>query len=128
MQGPLCAGQVFLAANPQSERLTDVLDAVVRVSGAKGYKAKKAESRMYTSLPIVSISAPFWEGAFYNRSREAYDTAWVSTLQARPSLAAALTGWQPKKMGLVDGMDVYWASYLASRRDGGKLRDYLAKL
>jgi hypothetical protein len=49
----MCAGQVFLAANPQSERLTDVLDAVVRVSGAKGYKAKKAESRM--SLRLASL-------------------------------------------------------------------------
>jgi hypothetical protein len=58
----------------------------------------------------------------------AYDTAWVSTLHARPSLGAALVGWTPKKMGLVDGMDVYWASYLASRQDGGKLAEYLAKL
>jgi hypothetical protein len=45
----------------------------------------------------------------------AYDKAWVSTLNARPSLGAALAGWYPRKMSLVDGMDVYWSSYLASK-------------
>jgi hypothetical protein len=48
---------VFLASNLQSERLTDVLDAVVRVSGAKGYKAKKAEARASSSSsPLVRSS------------------------------------------------------------------------
>jgi hypothetical protein len=29
---------------------------------------------------------------------------------ARPSLGHALTGWQPKRMAVSDGMDVYWVS------------------
>jgi hypothetical protein len=41
--------------------------------------------------------------------------AWVSTTLQKPSLGAALVGWFPRRMGLVDGMDVYWRSFLASK-------------
>lgn len=40
----------------------------------------------------------------------AYEVAWTTPLLARPSLGHALTGWQPKRMGVSDGMDVYWVS------------------
>ncbi|WVQ98137.1 hypothetical protein IAU59_005259 [Kwoniella sp. CBS 9459] len=88
-RGTLLGGQVFLAANPATERLTDILDAVVRVSGVKGYKALKPSN--------------------------AWDKAWVSTANLRPSLGEALTGWRPKKMSLVDGIDIYWSAFLASK-------------
>lgn len=88
-RGPLLGGQVFLASNPATERLTDILDAVVRVSGTTGYKHKKIENE--------------------------WDQAWVSTALIKPSLGNALTGWTPRKMSLVDGIDIYWASYLASK-------------
>jgi hypothetical protein len=35
------------------------------------------------------------------------EKAWVSTVNAHPSLLTALTGWKPTKLSLVDGMDVY---------------------
>ncbi|WRT64693.1 uncharacterized protein IL334_001627 [Kwoniella shivajii] len=88
-RGPLLRGQVFMASNQATERLTDVLDAVVRVSGCNGYKAKTP--------------------------RSAYEEAWASTTLIKPSLGDALTGWKPKKMSLVDGMDIYWSSYLANK-------------
>ncbi|EIW71209.1 hypothetical protein TREMEDRAFT_60142 [Tremella mesenterica DSM 1558] len=88
-RGPICRGQTFLGANPQSESLLDLLNAVTRVSGCKGYK----------------LSGP----------KTPYDDCWVSTLNLRPSLGYALTGWQPRKMSLVDSMDTLWTAYLAHR-------------
>ncbi|WWC86816.1 uncharacterized protein L201_001695 [Kwoniella dendrophila CBS 6074] len=89
-RGPICRGQIFLASNQFSERLTDILDAVVRVSGCKGYRHKRPQGS----------------------SQE----AWTSTTLAKPSLGDALTGWKPKKMSLVDGMDIYWSAYLANKK------------
>ncbi|WVF69713.1 hypothetical protein IAT40_004492 [Kwoniella sp. CBS 6097] len=88
-RGTLLGGQVFLAANPATERLTDILDAVVRVSGVKEYKALKPSN--------------------------GWDSAWLSGVLVKPTLGEALTGWRPRKMSLVDGMDVYWSAYLASK-------------
>ncbi|ORY30343.1 hypothetical protein BCR39DRAFT_466725, partial [Naematelia encephala] len=88
-RAPICKGQAFVAANPLSERFTDILDAVVRVSGAKGYT-----SRPPSDHPL--------------------EVAWQSTTNMKPTLGHALTGWTPKKMGIVDGMNVYWSSFVAS--------------
>nr|XP_019008392.1 uncharacterized protein I206_06951 [Kwoniella pini CBS 10737]OCF47173.1 hypothetical protein I206_06951 [Kwoniella pini CBS 10737] len=85
----ILGGQVFLAANQATERLTDVLDAVVRVSGTKGYKSKPPAGD--------------------------FDQAYLSSSLLKPSLGYALTGWTPRKMSLVDGMDIYWSAYLASK-------------
>ncbi|WWC59553.1 uncharacterized protein I303_102109 [Kwoniella dejecticola CBS 10117] len=92
-RGTILAGQVFLAANQATERLTDVLDAVVRVSGTKGYKSKPPQGD--------------------------FDKAYLSSTLLKPSLGYALTGWVPRKLSLVDGMDIYWSAYLASK---GKLQ------
>jgi hypothetical protein len=43
-----------------------------------------------------------------------FEEAWASTAMIKPSLAAALTGWSPRKMSLVDGIEIYWQAYLAS--------------
>jgi len=90
-RGPLCKGQVFIACAQQSERMTDVLDAIVRVSGAKGVKARPAD-----------LNNP-WEYAV------------TSTTNVKPILGNSVTGWTTKKMGLVDGMDIYYSSFLAHR-------------
>ncbi|WVQ69351.1 uncharacterized protein L199_007568 [Kwoniella botswanensis] len=89
-RGPILRGQVFMASNQFTERLTDILDAVVRVSGCKGYRAKAPKGAM--------------------------QEAWVSSTLFKPSLGNALTGWRPRKMSLVDGMDIYWSSYLANKQ------------
>jgi len=44
-KAPICKGQAFVGANPLSERFGDVLDAVVRVSGAKGHKIRAPEQK-----------------------------------------------------------------------------------
>lgn len=44
-QGPTLGGQAFIGSNQASERATDVLDAVVRVTGAKGYKIHDPTNR-----------------------------------------------------------------------------------
>ncbi|ORY30349.1 hypothetical protein BCR39DRAFT_529303 [Naematelia encephala] len=87
-RGNICKGQTFLAINPASERLTDILDAVVRITGLESYIVKQADPK---------------------------NAAWVSTLNAKASLGAALVGWQPKRMSLVDGMPIYWPAFVASK-------------
>jgi hypothetical protein len=72
---------------------------------------KSLVSRCWTDRRCLAAGPPA-------DSLTAYDKAWVSTLNARPSLGAALSGWYPRKMSLVDGMDVYWSSYLASKEQG----------
>lgn len=42
-----------------------------------------------------------------------FEEAWASTTLAKPSLGEALSGWRPRKMGLVDGIDVYWEAFKA---------------
>jgi hypothetical protein len=44
-----------------------------------------------------------------------YEEALATTSLVRPYLARALLGWQPRKTGLVDGLETYYAAYLASR-------------
>jgi hypothetical protein len=43
-----------------------------------------------------------------------YEKALATTSLVRPYLARALLGWQPRKAGLVDGLETYYAAYLAS--------------
>lgn len=88
-RGPVLKGTALVAANPASERWTDILDAVVRVSGAKGWKLRAPSDK----VPM--------------------EMGWASTTLVRPTLATTLTGWAPRKMCLVDGMDLYWSSFVA---------------
>lgn len=44
----------------------------------------------------------------------AFEEALACTTLLRPYLGRALLGWQPRKAGLVDGMDEYYAAYKAS--------------
>ena len=46
----------------------------------------------------------------------AFEEAVASTALVRPYLGTALTGWQPKKMGLIDGLETYYAAFLASQQ------------
>jgi len=124
-----------------------VLDAVVRVSGCKRYRMKEAEDREWCSSSTstyhlrLSLSSPSCRtlqamldistSAFMCRTPTleiqlmladpAYDKAWVSTLNAHPSLGSALAGWHPKRLSVVDGTDIYWAAYKATK--SGKKSD-----
>ncbi|KAL7420066.1 hypothetical protein Q5752_005031 [Cryptotrichosporon argae] len=90
-RGNLLSGQALLGANPQSERPTDFIDAATHLAGVLTYTIRP---------PAI-----------------AFEAAWASTTRMRPTLAQALTGWVPRKLGVVDGIDIYWAAYMASLED-----------
>jgi len=86
----IVGGKIMDAANPLTESVDDFLEKLVEVSGAKG-------------------------GYEYIKPTNAYEEALTTTSLVRPYLARALLDWQPKKSGLVDGLPIYYAAYLASR-------------
>jgi len=87
---PICKGITFDAANPQSELVDDILDKLAELSGRTGYSVRKPAN--------------------------AFELAMTTTSVSRPSFGRALVGWVPKKMGLVDGMSIYYNSYVASQK------------
>ncbi|KAJ7174171.1 hypothetical protein C8R43DRAFT_637355 [Mycena crocata] len=85
----LVGGKIFDAANPYTESVDELLQKLVQVSGAKGpYEYRKPENL--------------------------FEEAVQSTGLVRPYLANALLGWSTKKQGLVEGLETYYAAWLAS--------------
>ncbi|KAJ7206324.1 hypothetical protein GGX14DRAFT_457580 [Mycena pura] len=84
----LLGGKIFDAANPTSVSVDELLQRLVEVSGAKG---------------------PY----DYTKPANTFEEAIQSTGLVRPYLANALLGWSPKKLGLIDGLDTYYAAWLA---------------
>ncbi|KAJ6517184.1 hypothetical protein C8R47DRAFT_1205423 [Mycena vitilis] len=84
----LVGGKIFDASNGTSESVDDLLQRLVQVSGAKGYEYRKPENL--------------------------FEEALASSGVVRPYLANALLGWCTKKPGLVDGLETYYAAWLAS--------------
>ncbi|KAJ7133335.1 hypothetical protein C8R44DRAFT_829260 [Mycena epipterygia] len=89
-KAPAIGGKIFDAANPSTEALDELLQKLVEVSGAKG-------SYEYTKPTNI------------------FEEALASSALVRPYLANALLGWSVKKPGLVDGLDIYYAAWLAAR-------------
>lgn len=46
--------------------------------------------------------------------RVVFEKAMTSTVIIRPYLARALLGWQPRKAGLLDHLDIYYNAWKAS--------------
>ncbi|KAJ7160314.1 hypothetical protein C8R46DRAFT_1001522 [Mycena filopes] len=85
----LVGGKIFDAANPNTESVDDLLQRLVQVSGAEGpYEYRKPETL--------------------------YEEALQSTALLRPYLGNALLGWSAKKPGLVEGLSMYYAAWLAT--------------
>ncbi|KAJ7696316.1 hypothetical protein B0H17DRAFT_1007874 [Mycena rosella] len=85
----LVGGKIFDAANPNTESVDELLQKLVVVSNAKGpYEYRKPENL--------------------------FEEAIASTQLIRPYLANALLGWSTKKPGLVEGLENYYAAWLAS--------------
>ncbi|KAK6971772.1 NAD(P)-binding protein [Favolaschia claudopus] len=82
-------GKIFDGSNPLTESVDDFLEKLVRVSGAKG---------------------PYE----YREPAHLFEEAITTTTLLRPYLANALLGWTPKKPGLIDGLEVYYAAWKAS--------------
>jgi len=88
-KAPLLGGKILDACNSQTESVDELLAKLVLVSGAKGpYEYRKPENL--------------------------FEEAVQSTALVRPYLANALLGWTPKKVGLVEGLETYYAAWLAS--------------
>ena len=47
-------------------------------------------------------------------TRVVFETAITTTTLIRPYLARALFGWEPRKIGLVDNLEVYYNAWKAS--------------
>ncbi|KAF9488439.1 NAD(P)-binding protein [Pleurotus eryngii] len=84
----IIGGQIFDAANDFTESADDFLEHLVRLTGTK------------TPYKYIEPSNLFEE-------------ALGATLLLRPYLARALLGWTPRKPGLVDGLETYYASWRA---------------
>ncbi|GJE96821.1 NAD(P)-binding protein [Phanerochaete sordida] len=85
----LVGGMVFDAANDFTESADDLLKKLVKVSGAQG---------PHEFVPPTNL----------------YETALTTTSLLRPYLARSLLGWQPRKAGFVDNLDVYYNAWKAS--------------
>ncbi|KAJ7133331.1 hypothetical protein C8R44DRAFT_977516 [Mycena epipterygia] len=85
----LVRGKIFDAANPSTESVDELLQKLVGVSGAKG---------------------PYE----YTKPTNLFEEAVASSGIVRPYLANALLGWSVKKPGLIEGLDIYYAAWLAS--------------
>lgn len=55
-KAPVARGQVFVASNPSTDNIRDILDAVVRLSGAKGYKIRKPADGAFCDLAGLCVS------------------------------------------------------------------------
>ncbi|CCM04674.1 uncharacterized protein FIBRA_06860 [Fibroporia radiculosa] len=84
----ILGGKVFAAANDFTESVDDILQKLVQVSGAKGYEY----------VPPCNL----------------FESAITTTSLLRPYLARSLLGWQPRKAGLVDNLEVYYNAWKAS--------------
>ncbi|KAJ7616516.1 hypothetical protein FB45DRAFT_841367 [Roridomyces roridus] len=84
----MLGGKVFDASNSSTESVDDILQTVVKVSGAKGYEYKSPENKFEEALQSTSL--------------------------VRPYLGHALLGWRARKPSMVDGMEIYYAAWRAT--------------
>nr|GAT46824.1 predicted protein [Mycena chlorophos] len=85
----IAGGKIFDISNPQTESVDGFLSRLVEVSGVPGpYRYREPET-------------PFEE-------------AFSSTALVRPYLAKALLDWTPSKMGLTDGLEIYYKAWFAT--------------
>ncbi|KAJ7206251.1 hypothetical protein GGX14DRAFT_457421 [Mycena pura] len=86
----LLGGKIFDASNPNFVSVDELLQRVVEISGAKGpYEYKKPSNLFEEAIAASGLN--------------------------RAYLATSLLGWSPKKPGLIEGLDVYYAAWLASK-------------
>jgi len=54
-------------------------------------------------------------GYEYIQPTNLFEEAIGTTTLLRPYIARALLGWQPRKAGLIDGLPIFYAAWLASK-------------
>ena len=103
-------GLIIEASNDFTESVDDILMALVKISGARGYRYviptnRKLDQITQFCLTMTRILRDI-----------ALEEAIATTTLLRPYLARSLVGWSPRKPGLVDGLTVYYAAWKASRK------------
>ncbi|EMD40021.1 hypothetical protein CERSUDRAFT_150918 [Gelatoporia subvermispora B] len=88
-KGAIIGGKIFDASNDVSESVDDFLQKLVEVSGAKG---------------------PYE----YVQPSNLFEVALTTTAILRPYLARSLLGWQLRKAGLTDHLEIYYDAWKAS--------------
>ncbi|KAJ7584646.1 hypothetical protein C8J56DRAFT_154815 [Mycena floridula] len=83
-------GLTFIASNDFTESTDDLLQRLALLVGVDGYQ--------------------------YRAPVNAFERAVSTTAIIRPYLARSLVGWQPRKAGLLDGLEVYFAAFVASQQ------------
>ncbi|TFY50906.1 hypothetical protein EVG20_g11263, partial [Dentipellis fragilis] len=99
----IVGGVVFDAANGQTESVDDLLEKLVVVSGAQG---------------------PYE----YTRPSNPFEEAVASTTLIRPYLARTLLGWEPRKAGLVDRLETWYAAWMASAPEASEKVNWQKKI
>jgi len=84
----IIGGKIFDVTNDVTESVDDIFAHVVKLNGASGFE-------------FTTPTNPFEE-------------ALALTNLVRPHLARALLGWVPRKAGLVDGLETYYAAWKAT--------------
>ncbi|KIJ25354.1 hypothetical protein M422DRAFT_237041 [Sphaerobolus stellatus SS14] len=87
-KAPILRGLIIDGVNEYTESMEDVLQAVAKVSGAKGYE--------------------------FTNPQNLYEVALTTTCIIRPYLGRTLLGWRPLKPSFVDGMPIYYATWKAT--------------
>ncbi|KAH9936188.1 NAD(P)-binding protein [Fomitopsis serialis] len=95
----IVGGLLFDAANDFTESVDDVLQKLVEVSGAQGYE--------------------------YIQPTNLFEKAITTTLLLRPYLARSLLGWQPRKAGLVDHLEIYYNAWKATAGSATVSSDFI---
>ncbi|KDQ28503.1 hypothetical protein PLEOSDRAFT_1077306 [Pleurotus ostreatus PC15] len=90
-KAPVLGGQIFDAANDFTESVDDLMQRLNEISGGQ------------SPYEYIQPSTPF-------------EAAIGTTVLCRPYLARALLDWKPRKPGLVDGLQIYYAAWAASRQ------------
>ncbi|THU95238.1 NAD(P)-binding protein [Dendrothele bispora CBS 962.96] len=88
-KAPLIGGLSFDVSNDITESLDCFLQRMVEIAGVQG---------------------PYE----YTEPQNLFEFAVSTEHLVRPYLARSVLGWQPRKLGLIDGLDLYWKAYLAS--------------
>lgn len=64
---------------------------------------------------MVSLFPPNTRLTFFSDGMTVLEDAMSTTILMRPYLAKKLLGWQPKKVGLGDGMKMYYDAWKSSQ-------------
>lgn len=102
----LAGGKIFDAANDFAESLPDILQKLAEVSGCTTEPVflQPTTRKFRCECAIRHSTHPY----------TAFEFALSTTSLLKPYMARNLLGWHPRKLGLVDNMEIYYNAWKAS--------------